>query len=152
MLGGGGMHVGPDHPIFARRFPGREGIPQGPMPGVRFDPMAPEGMPVSLSCSASCVHMPTYLSPPCIQFYAKQVQKDLDFQSIWLNSGDHRRAGDGSGKGMETVVTVAGFWCRVLMHTTSSELGGDLATQTWSLQEGDLAILALDQASVNCDV
>ena len=45
----GGMHVGPDDPLFA----GRSGMqrPRRPgmnPPGARFDPIGPPGMPVSL--------------------------------------------------------------------------------------------------------
>lgn len=45
----GGMHVGPDDPLFAGRSgmqrPGRPGMNP---PGARFDPIGPPGMPVSL--------------------------------------------------------------------------------------------------------
>lgn len=49
---GGGMHVGPNDPIFSRRFPGNP-HPEGPLPGVRYDPVAPFGEPVSLSTDLS---------------------------------------------------------------------------------------------------
>ena len=47
----GGMHVGPGDPLYA----GRMRVPPGggsrggggPLPGVRFDPIGPRGMPVS---------------------------------------------------------------------------------------------------------
>ncbi|SNX84859.1 uncharacterized protein MEPE_03568 [Melanopsichium pennsylvanicum] len=43
---GGGMFVGPNHPIFRDRFPqqGGQGLPQGAVPpGARFDPIYPAG-------------------------------------------------------------------------------------------------------------
>ncbi|EIE88334.1 hypothetical protein RO3G_13045 [Rhizopus delemar RA 99-880] len=50
--GGGGMHVGPDHPIFGSGgfhdpfgSGGRENLPRGAVPpGARFDPITPPGM------------------------------------------------------------------------------------------------------------
>ena len=45
----GGMHMGPDDPLFAGRSgmgrPGRPGM--NPL-GARYDPIGPPGMPVSL--------------------------------------------------------------------------------------------------------
>ncbi|GAK64626.1 uncharacterized protein PAN0_006c2840 [Moesziomyces antarcticus] len=41
---GGGMYVGPDHPMFRNRFPppGAQGLPPGAVPpGARFDPIFP---------------------------------------------------------------------------------------------------------------
>jgi proteasome inhibitor subunit 1 (PI31) len=41
---GGGMFVGPNHPIFRDRFPPQGGIGGGPVPpGARFDPVGPFG-------------------------------------------------------------------------------------------------------------
>lgn len=49
----GGMHVGPDDPLFAGRSgmqrPGRAGVNPA---GARYDPIGPPGMPVSLHASA----------------------------------------------------------------------------------------------------
>ena len=48
----GGMHMGPDDPLFAGRFGmGRPGRPGMNPPGARYDPIGPPGMPVSLSHS-----------------------------------------------------------------------------------------------------
>lgn len=48
----GGMHIGPDDPLFAGRSgmqrPGRPGMHPA---GARFDPIGPPGMPVSLQSS-----------------------------------------------------------------------------------------------------
>ena len=48
---GGGMHVGPSHPMFAGRvrhppggLPGGPGFPSHPG-GARWDPINPEGLP-----------------------------------------------------------------------------------------------------------
>lgn len=47
----GGMHVGPGDPLYAGRMrvpPGGGGRGGGgPLPGMRFDPIGPRGMPVS---------------------------------------------------------------------------------------------------------
>ncbi|CBQ73760.1 conserved hypothetical protein [Sporisorium reilianum SRZ2] len=41
---GGGMFVGPNHPMFRNRFPPNTGLPPGAVPpGARFDPIYPEG-------------------------------------------------------------------------------------------------------------
>jgi hypothetical protein len=48
----GGMHVGPGNPLYAGRMrvpPGGGGLGgAGGLPGVRFDPIGPRGMPVSV--------------------------------------------------------------------------------------------------------
>ena len=51
---GGGMHMGPNDPMFAGRMrqqPGRGGL--GVPPGVRWDPIRPPGMEVWCPCSHS---------------------------------------------------------------------------------------------------
>ncbi|CDR88577.1 uncharacterized protein SPSC_04404 [Sporisorium scitamineum] len=41
---GGGMFVGPNHPMFRNRFPPNTGLPPGAVPpGARFDPIYPDG-------------------------------------------------------------------------------------------------------------
>ncbi len=45
-VGGGGMHVGPDDPLFAGRMGVGRGRGGGLMPpGARWDPIGPPGMP-----------------------------------------------------------------------------------------------------------
>ena len=45
----GGMHMGPDDPLFAGRSGmGRSGRPGLNPPGARYDPIGPPGMPVIL--------------------------------------------------------------------------------------------------------
>lgn len=43
-----GMHVGPHDPLFAGRNPQRPGfgLPEGPVPGARYDPINPAGLEV----------------------------------------------------------------------------------------------------------
>lgn len=44
-----GMHMGPHDPLFEMRSRARPGmgLPEGPFPGVRYDPVNPQGLEVS---------------------------------------------------------------------------------------------------------
>ena len=60
----GGMHVGPHDPLFAGRSQTRPGfgLPEGPFPGARYDPINPEGLQVHdtslLACSRCMLSAP----------------------------------------------------------------------------------------------
>jgi hypothetical protein len=43
----GGMHVGPNDPLYSSRLQqGGRRLPRGVLPGARFDPITPQGLPV----------------------------------------------------------------------------------------------------------
>lgn len=64
-MGGGGMHMGPNDPLFAGRMrqPGRGGhMP----PGARWDPIRPPGMEASSSCVRGNAGLVSPLCAPCV--------------------------------------------------------------------------------------
>lgn len=90
--GTGGMHMGPDDPLFAGRAGrGRPGMSGALPPGARYDPIGPPGMPVRLLAHAThCrdLYMAKLGGQICAEHLERQPnmmtsQDQFDVSQVW---------------------------------------------------------------------